>query len=1165
MNDSRKGFIVPIILIVVALLIAGGGAYLRYRQENKLTQQSSETVGWKTYTDSKVGFTFQYPSNASENAKEGLAFRVTVNDLNTMGDAPLGYGIDNALKDKNALSQGDPSVPLGMPVAGSLKMLTVKSALAKELVLLQELDVCDVRFDRQAVIYKDHYQIILSWSYNGADALKGTDIQKNNPSYFGGGECSKSENIFWTYKDKRDSSADVFYADLVAGKTDPVSQNWFTAFDKIVKTFQFTNVEVQIAPKAPSNETAGWKTYMNTSDGYSISYPDSYHVAYGDSLFNYDENKYERGNPNGVKIQVQRHSKENFGYDLATNEGVKKFTDKLNADRIKNDAIESSNSTPITPSSLGIFKFKNKVLGGPGGAFDVYYTFASSDTYYMVLVWGETNDQQTVNQILSTIKISVTLTTQPPIASEIPNIIKNITVDAETGSQKPENNSQVIDQVRKDVQNGKLLWFKDPVEVSKKYGIRFGIGAGAQYVLGQKAITGGDSGLGHSTVLATYNSKSYRIALITELSQPSIWVINAVTDVQQENKLRVNFFQAASTYDNDGVGHQEIVSKFGDGTTMYYLNVKNPVVSFYLNQPANPSTVNSGSIIVKVNNTVLSGTTAKAVTEQASSHGATFPMYSVQVDLSGVANLKNYAGQNIQIILTDKIKDNSGNPLQQCDRAYNKGECITDTSGQKIKVFGAELKLYSQTPLITVLSPNGGEAYRAGDTVNIRWSSNSNTSNSVNIRLHRIDETATTDIAKGVQNKGSYSWTVPQSNPGDSIIPYIVCVSVPDAQGVDNIDNKNADCSDNKFTITSAQTIQSSSLNSGTISVRAIVANINEVGDKYGSYGMKFSQSKLAEVDQALQKLNVFVQQSSYGKTQLQGNTMGVYELGSGVCNHTSYGDRVDDLIQRALQKADAQTPFVDYSYYLIVHPMPDCPDGSLWTFEGKGQFVLYTLNGRTVHLRGIHISDLSDEYLFHEFGHSLAYQPNTGIGHPDYINCPVTTSGGVTTIALSNSCPHVYDWNNGNIPVFTMMSAKRGILSDYSAIEKEIIGWLVGSDFVITTSGQYSLSPIEQSGPGPKALKIPISGTDFTAYVSFRQPVGYTYPDAPSNKPNGVTIDISSAGTKSFLVTNNVNMDAPLQIGASYRIGTSGPFVTVTNISNNLASVTLSSIALPR
>ncbi len=240
-----------------------------------------------------------------------------------------------------------------------------------------------------------------------------------------------------------------------------------------------------------------------------------------------------------------------------------------------------------------------------------------------------------------------------------------------------------------------LQWFKDPVEVSKKYGGRFGITSNSQYSLEQAAMFGGDSGLVHSAVLATNATKSYRIYLVAEPTQPYIWEINAVTDIQQANKLRVNSFTSATTFDVDGVGHQEIIQRFGDGTTLFYLNVKKPVVTFYLNQPANASSVNSDSITVKINGTVLSGATAKAVTEQGSSHGATFPMYSIQVDLSGVANLKNYAGQNIQVILTDKIKDATGNPLQQCDRSYNKGECVADSSGQKLKVFGVELKVYS--------------------------------------------------------------------------------------------------------------------------------------------------------------------------------------------------------------------------------------------------------------------------------------------------------------------------------------------------------------------------------------------------------------------------------------------------------------------------------------
>ena len=362
---------------------------------------------------------------------------------------------------------------------------------------------------------------------------------------------------------------------------------------------------------------------------------------------------------------------------------------------------------------------------------------------------------------------------------------------------------------------------------------------------------------------------------------------------------------------------------------------------------------------------------------------------------------------------------------------------------------------------------------------------------------------------------------------------------------------------------------QDQNRNIGTITIRAIVANIDEVGNKYGSMGEKFTQSKLTETDSALQRLNTFVKQSAYGKAQLQWTTSGVYELGSGVCSHVAWSDKTDDLIQRALQAADSQTPLIDYSYYLIVHPMPDCQDGTSWSFEGRGNFKAYTINGRIVNLRGVRISDLSDEYLFHEFGHSLGYKPNSGIGHPDYLNCPVVTSNGETKISLSNNCPRVYDWNNGVVPVYTMMSAKRGILSDYNAPEKETIGWLTGSNIVTTTAGKYTLSPIEQTGSSPKALRIPIAGitgsggTDYVVYVSFRQPVGYTYPSAPANKPNGVILDIAENNNISlnhFLTTNSTNMDAPLQIGVPYRIGTNGPVITLTGISNNLASITVSS-----
>lgn len=57
MKNLQKGFIVPLILAIIAILIVGGGAYVYL---NKKTQ-----IFWKTYTSEKYGFEFKYPQNLS--------------------------------------------------------------------------------------------------------------------------------------------------------------------------------------------------------------------------------------------------------------------------------------------------------------------------------------------------------------------------------------------------------------------------------------------------------------------------------------------------------------------------------------------------------------------------------------------------------------------------------------------------------------------------------------------------------------------------------------------------------------------------------------------------------------------------------------------------------------------------------------------------------------------------------------------------------------------------------------------------------------------------------------------------------------------------------------------------------------------------------------------
>jgi hypothetical protein len=89
MKTIQKGFIAPLILIIIAILVIGGGAYVytQQKQANPLAtenvalpqatsttpatsqtismQQTSDsrTADWKTYTNTELNISFRYPSN----------------------------------------------------------------------------------------------------------------------------------------------------------------------------------------------------------------------------------------------------------------------------------------------------------------------------------------------------------------------------------------------------------------------------------------------------------------------------------------------------------------------------------------------------------------------------------------------------------------------------------------------------------------------------------------------------------------------------------------------------------------------------------------------------------------------------------------------------------------------------------------------------------------------------------------------------------------------------------------------------------------------------------------------------------------------------------------------------------------------------------------------
>lgn len=90
---------------------------------------------------------------------------------------------------------------------------------------------------------------------------------------------------------------------------------------------------------------------------------------------------------------------------------------------------------------------------------------------------------------------------------------------------------------------------------------------------------------------------------------------------------------------------------------------------------------------------------------------------------------------------------------------------------------------------LTLTAPNGGEDLTAGETYNIRWNSTGSIS-SVDLEFSSNDGNNWSDIVKGTNNDGSYSWNVPNTSSSQCL------VRVSDAS-----DGSPTDRSNNTFSI----------------------------------------------------------------------------------------------------------------------------------------------------------------------------------------------------------------------------------------------------------------------------------------------------------------------------------------------------------------------------
>jgi len=263
-----KSFSLPLVALVVAVaLVVGGGLgyYLGNKtnvqtqtqpqtQDQIQTQETTEvstpsaspetqpepdpTDKWKIYTNSSgVEFSLKYPkyvnlrsSSDWSESTETIDFHIDVDRVDTIGEAPLGYGMDIALKDIESLQKGLYGERIDQSLLESQQVINVDGVNAKTFIVLGRFEICSVALERKAIMYKDGYRIMIT--------LKAPRkiVSQEAPQYFKTDSLNCGEMSIWNFEAEHNQ----FYKDLLNG-TNPsqTASEWFDTFNQILSTFEF--------------------------------------------------------------------------------------------------------------------------------------------------------------------------------------------------------------------------------------------------------------------------------------------------------------------------------------------------------------------------------------------------------------------------------------------------------------------------------------------------------------------------------------------------------------------------------------------------------------------------------------------------------------------------------------------------------------------------------------------------------------------------------------------------------------------------------------------------------------------------------------------------------------------------------------------------------------